>query len=231
MKIRYIILIIGLTLYIGLIGVGTHACFTRSPTPVLDTSLPSEFTEVDPYSGVLVVYASGSQGSCFVVAEQDGWYYAITAEHVVDDDVYDYDRPDFDSGLILVVDDEEYEAEIIRVSSHEDVALIRFQSPETYTIYSFARPEAGEDCTTVGWSDGSRLIYKGNIVSTDLNGFVAANGGCVPGCSGGVLLNEDNEILGITVAVSVYRHWAWDSTILYTPARFAQALMVAMEIE
>ncbi len=183
----------------------------------------------DPYSGVLIVGSDSGQGSCFVVAERDGWYYAITAQHVVEDD--DYSRPDFGFDPILTVDDEEYEAEIVRVSSHEDVALIRFKSPETYTIYSFARPEAGEDCTTVGWSSGSRLIYKGNVISTALNGYVAANGGCVPGCSGGVLLNEDNEILGITVAVSVYRGWAWDNTILYTPARFAQALMIAMEIK
>ena len=186
-----------------------------------------DISTIDPYNGVLIVESDSGQGSCFVVAEQDGWFYAITAQHVVEDN--DYDRPDF--GSILTVDDEEYEVEIIRVSSHEDVALIRFKSPETYTIYSFARPEAGEDCTTVGWSDGSRLIYKGNVISTALNGYVAANGGCVPGCSGGVLFNEDNEILGITVAVSVYRRWAWDSTILYTPARFAQALMIAMEIE
>lgn len=230
MKKGLIIAAIFSILYMGAL-ISIPMFVSRSAPKVNTNSEVAPIIEVvtDPYDGVLIVYVDGGQGSCFVVAEQDGWYYAITAAHVVEDTRYST-RPDFGT-VLITVDDEEYEGEIVRVSSHEDVALIRFKSPETYMIYSFARPEAGEGCTTVGWSDGSRLIYKGNIVSADLNGYVAANGGCVPGCSGGILLNEDNEIIGITVAVSVYRGWAWDSTILYTPARFAQALMVAMEIE
>lgn len=178
----------------------------------------------DLYSGVLIVYSDGGQGSCFVVDERDGWYYAITAAHVVETPIR-YDQPDF--GPILTVDKELYEAEIVKVDDEEDVAIIRFESPEDYQIYSFGRAIAGESCTTIGWSDGSRLIYKGNVVSADLHGFVAANGGVVPGCSGGVLFNSNNEILGVTVQVSVYRGWAWDNTILYVPAKFAEALLVA----
>ncbi len=223
---------LGLSIVALLIGVLVSAViwgeYKPVSTPVVDTSpvVVPEVIELDPYGGVLVVESDGGQGSCFVVAEQDGWFYAITAQHVVEDD--DYDRSDFGFDPILTVDDEEYEAEIVRVSSHEDVALIRFQSPETYTIYSFGRAIAGEACVTIGWSDGSRLIYKGNIISTDLRGYVAANGGAVPGCSGGVLLNSDMEILGVTVRVSMYRGGYWDSTMLYTPARYAEALLMTI---
>ncbi len=183
--------------------------------------------EVDPYGGVLIVESDGGQGSCFVVAERDGWFYAITAQHVVDNDSGSYyDKPVFDS--VYTVDEEQYVAEVLSVDQENDVAVIRFQSPEEYCIYTFGRAVAGEACVTIGWSDGSRLIYKGNVVSADLNGFVAANGGAVPGCSGGIVLNSDMEILGVTVRVSMYRGGYWDSTMLYTPARYAEALLMTI---
>ncbi|MCK5608612.1 trypsin-like peptidase domain-containing protein [Candidatus Pacearchaeota archaeon] len=208
---------------------GTFFYVHITPTPMVDTSLVvPAFTEIDPYSGVLIVESNSGQGSCFVVDERDGFYYAITAAHVVDNDTGGYyDKPIFDS--VYTVDEEEYVAEVVTIDRENDVAVIRFQSPEDYQIYSFGRAIAGEACVTIGWSDGSRLIYKGNVVSADLHGFVAANGGVVPGCSGGLLMNSDMEILGVTVQVSVYRGWAWDSTILYTPARFAEALLMTIE--
>ena len=187
-----------------------------------------DISTIDPYNGVLIVESNGGQGSCFVVDKRDGWYYAITAAHVVDNESRGYyDKPIFDS--VYTVDEEQYEVEVLTIDHENDVAVIRFESPEDYKIYLFGRAVAGEACVTIGWSDGSRLIYKGNVVSADLNGFVAANGGVVPGCSGGVLLNSNMEILGITVQVSIYRGWAWDSTILYVPARYAEALLMTVE--
>lgn len=173
-------------------------------------SLPS----IDPYNGVLIVETDSGQGSCFVVAEQDGWYYAITAAHVVDS--------------FMMVDSELYDAEIVRVDPEEDVALIRFKSPEDYKIYSFARAEVGESCTTIGWNGESRLVYKGHIVSSNFQGHIVANGGILPGCSGGALFNEDNEIIGVTVALPVYGWMAFDSTALYVPARYAEAMVVTI---
>ncbi len=198
--------------------------------PVVDT-IPvviEVVPELDPYDGVLVVESDMGTGSCFVVDERDGWYYAITAAHVVDNGSGSYyDKPVFDS--VYTVDEEQYEAEVLSVDEKNDVAVIRFQSPEDYRIYTFGRAVAGEACVTIGWSDSSRLIYKGNVVSADLRGFVAANGGVVPGCSGGLLLNSKGEAIGVTVRVSVYRGWCWDSTILYTPIRFAEGLLITIE--
>jgi hypothetical protein len=181
-------------------------------------------SSVDPYSGVLIVQVADGQGSCFVVARQGDWWYAITAGHVVE---FDLSMP----GQIMsvTVDEELYEAEIVRISGNEDVALIRFKSPETYKIYSFAKAKVGAPCTTVGWNGKSKLVYKGNIVTLDYNNHVVANGGVIPGCSGGVLLNQNNEAIGVTVAVSVFRGWAFDNTALYVPARFARALIVTIE--
>lgn len=176
-----------------------------------------EITESDPYSGVLIAQTDMGQGSCFTVVYRHGYWYAVTAAHVVD-----YD-------LNLTVDEELYKAEIVRIDSEKDIALIRFKSPENYKIYSFDKAKAGEFCTTVGWNQGSRLIYKGYVVSTDLNGQVAANGGVLPGCSGGVLLNQDYNVIGITVAIPTYNFMAFDSTALYVPSRFAAAMVVTIK--
>ncbi len=170
-----------------------------------------------PYDGVLLVETAMGSGSCFVVARRGDWWYAITANHVV--------TPS-DS---LMVDG--FSAEIVRADAEADVALIRFKSPGQYRVYSFAKAELGRPCTTVGWSEGSKLVYKGNVVSVNLKGFIAANGGVVPGCSGGPLLNENGEVIGITVQVSVYYSQIWDNTALHVPSRFAKALVITIGAE
>lgn len=181
--------------------------------------------QANPYSGVLVVEMEQGQGSCFVVAYHDNYYYAITARHVVE--IWNYYDPEPIFSSALTVDDEQYEAEIVRVGADEDVALIRFKSPETYTIYSFGSVEVGDVCYTVGYSRGAKLVYRGYVVTLDFDGHVVANGGVVPGCSGGVLLNADGEAVGITVALPIYSGLGFDSTAMHVPIRFAEALMVA----
>ena len=180
----------------------------------------------DPYSGVLVVHTGLGQGSCFVVANQNDWYYAITANHVVQAFGFSFGRFDFPSSVM--VDDEQYEAEVVRMSSQDDLALIRFKSPENYRIYSLASAKVGEVCITVGWTFGSKVFYRGYVITTDFNGSIASNGGGFPGVSGGPLLNQDNEVIGITVGAPVY-NCVYDSTALSVPSRFAKALIVTIE--
>ena len=181
--------------------------------------VPTRVNLPPTYSGILIVDTSDGQGSCFVVDHRDGWWYAITAGHVIEsDDGYPID---------ITVDDELYEVEIIRESSNEDLALIRFKSPEEYKVYSFGRAEVGEFCTTVGFNRG-RMVYKGYVVSADWKGYVVANGGVVLGCSGGALLNDRSQVIGITVAIPVYGFGALDGTVLYVPSRFAESLAITI---
>lgn len=189
------------------------------------TIKPSSF-DSDPYSGILIAETEDGQGSCFIVAKRGEWWYAVTAGHVVQ--TYDYNMLMQRPVSTVMIDTEQYSAEIIRVSSHEDVALIRFKSPEDYKIYSFAKAKVGDSCKTVGWSGGSRLIYKGYIVSLNFQSFITANGGVFPGCSGGALLNEHGRVIGVTAAVPTYSGSAFDSSSLYVPARFAEALVVTI---
>ncbi len=177
----------------------------------------------DPHSGVLSLDIAGiSQGSCFVVAKRADLYYAITAAHCVQD--FDYVSGELVTITDLIVDGSQ--ATVLAVDATNDIALIRFQSKRDLTVYSFAAARLGEPCTAVGFSRNSKLAYKGYVVSLDYGGSIVANGGVVPGCSGGVLLNAHNQAIGVTVAVAIYGPWAFDSTGLYVPIRYAQALLV-----
>ena len=76
-----------------------------------------------------------------------------------------------------------------------------------------------------------KTIVYSYVVDEDYHDMIAANGGVVPGCSGGALLNADDQVVGITVAVSVYGWNTFDSTSLAVPARYARALMVMEGID
>lgn len=189
------------------------------------TCQPTDSIQPDLYSGVLIVKTQSGQGSCFVVAQRNGWFYAITASHVVKAPAYFYIQSESEEPLITV-DDEEYEVEIVQVDSDEDIALIRFKSPEKYRIYQLVSTYVGESCIAAGWSRGTFLRYPGSVVTLDYNNYIAANGGVVPGCSGGPLLDEDGNVIGVTVQIAVYRGQMFDSMALYVPARYAVALLI-----
>ncbi len=194
---------------IGLIGVVIVIC----SLVVLNGFLAmSSVPAPDPFSGVLIVNTDDGQGSCVVVAQDGEWTYALTAAHGV--------APD------MVVDAEAYEAESVRVDTEQDLALIRFKSPETYMVYDFSRPVTGEACTTVGWYNGGLFVYMGNVVAVEFEGHTISNTGAIPGLSGGALLNKDNEIIGITIGIFTYGRDMLDSTAIYVPARYAEAMVI-----
>ena len=224
--------VVGFIAFVAAAIIGTGAflhSIDRIGVPDIKTvEIVQEQPSVPDSGGVLEVFVSGGQGSCFVVAEKDGWYYAITAAHVVEVPDYFNQYPDFSASPMVRVDTEQYHAEVIRVDSEMDVALIRFLSDEEYPVYTISRAEIGEPCVTMGWSRDSFLQYKGYVVSLDYSGRIMANGGVIPGCSGGPLMNAEGEVIGVTVAFPVYGSFGFDSSSLHVPARYIEALIVTI---
>ena len=218
-----IIILIPVILIGFILGTGAYVGFNMYYNP---TRQSTEIVQPDLYSGVLIVETDNGQGSCFVVAQREDYWYAITAGHVVKAPTYPYVQPEFEDGPSIAVDDEEYAVEIVQIDSDEDVALIRFKSPEKYRIYLFSTVDVGESCIAAGWSRETFLRYPGSVVALDFKNFIVANGGVVPGCSGGPLLDKDGNVIGITAQIAVYRGQMFDSMALYVPARYAVALLI-----
>lgn len=173
--------------------------------------------------------APAGQGSCFVVAEENGWWYAVTAKHCVEE--YDWTGGYLQDVKWLKVDGND--AWIVRKDPDTDVALVRFKGDRTYVPLSLADPVRGEKCETIGWTGGTFLRFKGHVAGWGFECgkdkfYTVANTGLFPGCSGGVLLNEDNEVIGVTVAVPYY-DGIWDTVGLYVPIKYVRALMEVIE--
>lgn len=176
-------------------------------------------------------------GSCFVVAEKDGWWYAVTAKHCVEDRQMIGWGPDgqmqYETRDVKWFKIDGNDAWIMRKDSDTDVALVRFKSDKTYFPLSLADPVQGEECKTVGWTGGAFLQFRGHVAGWGFECgkdkfYTVANTGLFPGCSGGVLLNEKNEVIGVTVAVPVY-NGIWDTVGLYVPIKYVRALMAVIE--
>jgi len=163
-------------------------------------------------------------GSCFVVAEKDGYWYAITAKHCVEEtdyaEVFIRDVPVLKIGGVVV--------ELMRKDPDVDVALVRFRSDAEYVILPLAEPVVKEPCVTVGWAGGTFLQFKGHVAGFDFKAgdekYTVTNTGLYPGCSGGALLNANGEVIGVTVAVAAYRG-IWDTVGLYVPIRFVRSML------
>ena len=80
----------------------------------------------------------------------------------------------------------------------------------------------------MGYRDESLFVYKGHIVTLDWGGHIVSNTGVIPGCSGGALLDAEGKVIGVTVASPMCGGGILDSTVLYVPARFAEAMVVTI---
>lgn len=185
------------------------------PSGPVVQDVPETSDTVDPLSGILKLDTPIGQGSCFVVAKRGEWVYAVTVRHVL--------RP----GMSFTIDG--ITAEIVRVSTNEDLALVRFRSSLSYKIYRLAREvKIGEPCRAIGWRGNNRFVYRGYVVAVDYKDQVVANTGCMPGCSGGALLNDRGEVIGVITGSPMTSAGILDSTVLFVPARFVEALIVTI---
>ena len=156
-----------------------------------------------------------SQGSGVVVSE-DG--YVLTNAHVVTVfNLRDGERSDARRVTITLVDETEYEAEIIGVDLGTDIALLKIDArqPLVYApLGDSDRLRVGEWVMAVGAPFGLQNTVSAGIVSamgraglsgmmtTTYQDFVQTDAAINPGNSGGPLVNLQGEVVGINTAIA-----------------------------
>jgi serine protease Do len=151
-----------------------------------------------------------SSGSGFFI-NSDG--YIVTNKHVVDDT---------ESTYVVYNGDEEIEARVVYKDPNNDLAVIKIAGDK----YPFIRLSdssdlrVGEEVVSVGNALGrfvdsvsagrilslnEKILAHGGDAPQRLNGLIATDAKLYPGDSGGPLLNEEGEVVGVNVAIAVGR--------------------------
>ncbi|MFV0288947.1 MAG: S1C family serine protease [Mycoplasmatales bacterium] len=147
-------------------------------------------------------------GSGFVYKKEDGYYYALTNNHVVDG-----------SDTISIIttdsskkDDKLIDAEILGTNEAYDVAVIRFKTSQDITPLEFADSDdvtPGQMAFAIGSPYGSE--FQGSITSGIISApmrtitgddnseyqYIQTDAAINPGNSGGPLLNSDGKVVGM----------------------------------
>jgi TPR repeat protein/S1-C subfamily serine protease len=137
-------------------------------------------------------------GSGFIVSENG---YIVTCNHVINGA----------SKIVVVINKKEYAAKLSNKDEYNDIALLKIDG--NFSFLKFAQSNSakiGSDVFTIGFPNPAlqgvnQKVTKGNINA--LTGFqddfrlFEISVPVQPGNSGGPLLNENGEIIGIIVAV------------------------------
>jgi len=170
----------------------------------------------------ILVINGDSAGSGTVIAMEKGYIYILTARHVAqsakDKDVLEIEVPMIDKnykdtnnrhmnidGCQYVVVDK---AKDVVICSDYDMALIRirdFSGHElSYLLPGKKDPKLGDTLYTIGNPMCARdIIARGLYTGTETNKGITAGrvyGGITFGNSGGAVVNEDGEIIGVVFA-------------------------------
>lgn len=147
-------------------------------------------------------------GSGFVYKKENGYYYAVTNNHVVEDS----DDIEIVLNSTDLEKDEPIKAEIIGVDTAYDLAVIKFKSSKDITPLKFSNSDEiypGQQVMAIGSPYG--VDFQGSVTegiisapirtSTDTSGnelsYIQTDTAINPGNSGGPLLNSDGEVVGI----------------------------------
>jgi len=155
---------------------------------------PVEIRHTPDLNGAIRLACSSGTATAAVVAYRKPYYYAVTARHVI-------------RGVDWLMADGQV-AKVEAMSVDSDVALIRFKSLKTYTVYPLRRPELGQACWLVGWPWPGRIVNRGWI-SRVRGPSIWHNAGGANGCSGGPVLSAKGELLGIVTSYLVERDIGW----------------------
>jgi S1-C subfamily serine protease len=139
---------------------------------------------------VVAILRPGSIGSAFLVSRNG---YLISAAHVVGAELYVKVR--WADGLETI-------GEVVRRDNRRDVALIKTDAARHFPLAMRQEvPTVGEQVYAIGAPSSLQGTVTRGIVSADRSlsgfGFIQSDAAVNPGNSGGPLLNDRGEVIGI----------------------------------
>lgn len=170
----------------------------------------------------------GECGSGVIFDKKDGAYYALTAAHVVsaenaqilvftvNTEMKMDDIPGIDYNVLsLDAYDAMYTAEVLYVSSRDDLAIIRFRSDDDLSVIEIAEADPAKDdrIMCVGNPENEWFSVSYGKVTSGIEKFGEGQG--FPsnamrhsayiqvGSSGGAAIGEDMKLVGITPGASL----------------------------
>jgi S1-C subfamily serine protease len=153
-----------------------------------------------------------SYGTGFVIGEDDVYFYILTDRHVVISNDYENIAPElFVQGLVFKDD------VVIKTGTNIDLYLVAMSDPnmdlallkakkiyfdnQTRLKLATKLPKLGETVYYCGTYDAFQAIFSKGIIAKyfTINNFLVmtTDTTCIPGCSGGVIINEHGECVGI----------------------------------
>lgn len=163
-----------------------------------------------------------SQGSGVIYEYQSGWYYVLTNNHVVAKD------SSFPNYAVTLYDcyGNLYECDVVKSSAEDDLAVVKFAAqqdiagefPELYAVpFAEGSVDKGDVVASVGAPDGKfNSITLGKVrgySTVELSDATQSSNVSYPvlchtaithqGSSGGMLVNEKSEIVGVNFAGAV----------------------------
>lgn len=173
-------------------------------------------TKVDSAPGMVVINSfllnGTSAGTGFVIDADQG--IVLTNYHVVEDT---------ETVVVTVADSgTQYQATVLGHDATKDIAVLQIKDATDLTAVSVSDSQVsvGDKVSVLGNSEGEGYISKleGTVTATDqtitardsasstesetLTGLIETDADVVSGYSGGVMLNSDGKVVGITVAAS-----------------------------
>lgn len=171
------------------------------------------------YSGVVIVRWMDTGGTGWVVRDEGDTVLVVTAAHVVQNETH------------LLVDG--ILASVVAIDLDTDLAILRVEKyKRKWKIWQMADARAEEEARAVGytWPNGlsdpeTFLSYHGHVTTLDFAGFVAFNGGCFPGLSGGPLINQNGRVIGVCSQFGAAWGLPFETAVLFSPISNVRQLL------
>ena len=153
-------------------------------------------------ASVFLVAAGDATGSAWVVSSSGGTSKLVTNYHVVSERWLDDKR-----GVEIKKDDRTWPATIEKVSEGSDLALVSVAENFTALARSTTEPAVGDSVLAVGSPLGLEGTVSTGVVSAlrveEGDRFIQFSAPVSPGSSGGPLVDQKGDVIGVTVFKAV----------------------------